>query len=131
MSPKKVWIAFLSICALLAIAGGAVKLFAPDAVRRMQEAKHAQGELNAERDLREKEAHRGLATLKSMMRNSDSFVLESALIMSDGQTVCYTYRSENGFGGMNRENAVLSAGTLRISRDDWDRLCAGKSGQKL
>lgn len=49
-------------------------------------------------------------TLKQNMRNPDSFVLESALLMSGKGSVCYTYRAQNGFGGMDRGRAVLIGG---------------------
>ena len=76
------------------------------------------------------------STLKSASRNPDSFVLESANIKDDG-SICYTFRSQNGFGGMERENAVLyGADIIKISemegfRKKWNKYCAGKNGEDI
>jgi len=54
-------------------------------------------------------------TLKGAMRTPESFKLYSALLMANG-AVCYDYRAQNGFGGMNRERAVLTtAGALKVN----------------
>lgn len=76
----------------------------------------------------------GARMLKKAMRNPDSFKLESALVMDDG-AVCYTYRAQNGFGGMTRGHAALAADGKRFLNDNmdgftrlWNRVCADKSG---
>lgn len=75
----------------------------------------------------------GAKALKNAMRNPDSFKLAQVLVMPDGG-VCYGYRAQNGFGGMNGERAVLSPdGTMRTDDSDgfsraWHRECAGKTG---
>ena len=51
-------------------------------------------------------AANGAAALRDRMRDPDSFKVTSALVLSD-DTVCYEYRSRNGFGGMNDGYAVL------------------------
>ena len=72
--------------------------------------------------------------LRSNMRNPDSFKLTEVLIMPSG-AVCYSYRSQNGFGGMNQEQAVLSSkDRLTMSESDgfetaWNRECAHKTGE--
>lgn len=50
----------------------------------------------------------GARTLHSAMRNPDSFTLTQVLIMKNG-SVCYEYRAQNGFGGMNVDKAVLTS----------------------
>lgn len=54
-------------------------------------------------------ARLGLKALKDAARNPDSFKLVSARIIEKSYAVCYEYRAQNGFGGMNRGRAVLAA----------------------
>ena len=79
----------------------------------------------------------GAITLKKNARDPDSFVLEDVALRAD-EAICYTYRARNGFGGMNRENAVLShdrkkflqsgdAGFVRL----WNHECSGKTGKNI
>ena len=88
--------------------------------------------------------------LKNNMRNPDSFKLESALLIAGADAVCFTYRAQNGFGGMNRGHAVLTGARfdpklsgrevfanvqLKTSEEPgftrlWNKECAGKSGEE-
>jgi hypothetical protein len=75
----------------------------------------------------------GARSLRSAMRNPDAFKLEQALVMSNC-SVCYVYRAQNGFGGMNRGHAVLT-GKGQFKSDEmagfsalWKRECANKTG---
>jgi zinc-ribbon domain len=75
----------------------------------------------------------GAKILHDSARNPDSFKLVQVLTMSD-RTACYTYRAQNGFGGMNVGYAVLSP-TNEFKTDEmqgfhvlWNKLCAHKSG---
>jgi hypothetical protein len=74
----------------------------------------------------------GAASLKAAARNPDSLVLDKVLGMDDG-TICYEYRAQNGFGGMNREVAALlpNAKSLTTSSVVWNKHCAHKNGQDL
>lgn len=74
----------------------------------------------------------GAASLYRAARNPDSFKLETALGMPDG-TICFVYRAQNGFGGMNRENAVLppNAKSLTTSASVWNKRCANKTGDDV
>ncbi len=76
-------------------------------------------------------AELGAMTLRKAMRNPDSFQLSQVLLMPDG-AVCYDYRAQNGFGGMNREYAVLTAsGRLTANENGpWNRECANKTGEE-
>ena len=71
--------------------------------------------------------------LMDSMRNPSSFKLSNVLFMEDG-AVCYEYRAQNGFGGMNVGSAVLSPrGTIKTNemegyRTLWNLECANKSG---
>jgi hypothetical protein len=56
---------------------------------------------------------------------------EEALVNDSGSVVCLTYRSRNGFGGMNREFAVYAAGKPSQSVAAWNKHCAGKSLNNL
>lgn len=75
----------------------------------------------------------GARRLRDSMRNPDSFKLTQALVMADG-TACYTYRAQNGFGGMDVGYAVLTA-TMQFKTDEmtgfhalWKKRCASKTG---
>jgi hypothetical protein len=75
----------------------------------------------------------GAKQLRTSMRNPDSFKLGETLIMDDG-AVCYDYSSQNGFGGMNAGQAVLSP-TGKFKSDEstgfrtlWNKESANKTG---
>jgi len=78
----------------------------------------------------------GALTLKNAMRNPDSFKLASVTAMDSG-TVCYQYRSQNGFGGMNVGKAVLLKNNDIITNEmegfskKWNKVCAGKTGENV
>jgi hypothetical protein len=74
----------------------------------------------------------GAASLKAAVRNPDSLKLEKVLGMDDG-TICYEYRAQNGFGGLNREFAVLlpGANSLTTSTAAWNKHCAHKKGHDV
>lgn len=75
----------------------------------------------------------GAKQLMGAMRNPDSFKLSNALLMGNG-TVCYEYRAQNGFGGMNVGHAVLTEkGAIKTNEMEggtklWNHECANKSG---
>jgi hypothetical protein len=75
----------------------------------------------------------GAKQLRDSMRNPDSFKLGQTLIMSDG-SVCYDFRAQNGFGGMNVDHAVVTpSGQFKSSESSgftalWKKECAGKTG---
>jgi hypothetical protein len=68
----------------------------------------------------------GALTLRKIMRNPASFTLASAIMMKDG-SVCYDYRSQNGFGGMNEDQAVMTPkGRVDTDSDVYRKYCHGK-----
>lgn len=95
----------------------------------------------AEKSKRDAEVQRasvGASMLKKAARNPDSFKLEQALIMEGTGAVCYDYRAQNGFGGMNAGHAVLSADAKQFKGDNddgfaklWNKECANKSGRDV
>ncbi|HEX6494882.1 MAG TPA: hypothetical protein VF018_05330 [Acidobacteriaceae bacterium] len=73
----------------------------------------------------------GALTLRKAMRNPSSFDLASALVADDDSAVCYGYRAQNGFGGMNVDHAVLTRTAFVNSSDArfhklWKQNCAAK-----
>ncbi|HTW64351.1 MAG TPA: zinc ribbon domain-containing protein [Bryobacteraceae bacterium] len=76
----------------------------------------------------------GAKDLRNSMRNPDAFRLSEVLIMKD-DAVCYTYRAQNGFGGMNVGRAVMAPdGRFEASENGskfyalWNKECAHKTG---
>lgn len=72
--------------------------------------------------------------VKKSLRNPDSMKVES-VIVTEALAVCATYRAQNGFGGMNVEQAVMSADQTQAMMTGqpgfatlWSRECAGKPG---
>ncbi|NJO35715.1 MAG: zinc ribbon domain-containing protein [Rhodospirillales bacterium] len=77
----------------------------------------------------------GAKLLKKAMRNPESFKLESALVIESTGAACYEYRAQNGSGGMNTGQAVLSGDAKLFKTDEmdgfarlWNEECAGKVG---
>lgn len=71
------------------------------------------------------------------LRNPDSFKLHSVLVTEKG-AVCYEYRAQNGFGGMNLEHGVVdqkrSVFTIEGQEDfepAWNRACRNKEGDDI
>jgi hypothetical protein len=98
-------------------------------------AEAAQAELKKRVEARFQLATGGALTLRERMRNPDSFRVSSAIVMSD-ETVCYRYRSQNGFGGMNNSSAMLFAGIVLSDPGPsfhklWQKECAGQRGTEL
>lgn len=63
-----------------------------------------------------------------------AFKLSQVLIMGDG-AVCYEYRAQNGFGGMNVGRAVMAPdGQFAVKEIGgkfyslWNKECANKTG---
>lgn len=80
----------------------------------------------------------GAGLLKRNMRNPDSFKIASAFIVKDTGDVCYEYRAQNGFGGMNVEKAILmNHGKTFITEhsksfsSSWNKCCAERNGEDV
>jgi hypothetical protein len=79
----------------------------------------------------------GALLLRKSMRDPESFKVSSALVMG-AETVCYEYRSRNGFGGMSVGQAVLAIPRAAFKTNEmsgfskvWNKECAHKSGTDL
>lgn len=78
-----------------------------------------------EADLRNRTAIAAGLALKHASRNPESLVLDDAFATKDGRTLCIEYRGQNGFGGMNREQAVFRDGKPRQGASYWNKHCVG------
>jgi hypothetical protein len=70
--------------------------------------------------------------LHDNMRNPDSFKL-SQVFITHGGSICYEYRAQNGFGGMNVGHAAIVRGKVYMSEAPgfwvkWNKYCAGNAG---
>jgi len=77
----------------------------------------------------------GAISLRSGMRDPDSFKLEVAKVINSSGTVCFVFRSKNGFGGYVSGLAILLAynDNLILSAtsgftDLWQNECDRKEG---
>lgn len=69
--------------------------------------------------------------LRDLVRDPDSMVVEQALVSEAGDVVCVRYRARNGFGGMNRELAVLTPDGAGTDAAAWSRHCTGAMHDEL
>lgn len=86
-------------------------------------------------DRAERMAIAGAQLIKKSMRDPDSFKLESVII-TPSQTICYEYRSRNGFGGMSKGRVVISDDGGTIMPDEtpgfiklWNQECTNRDSQ--
>lgn len=91
-----------------------------------------------ERDERLTRAVMGARSIKAALRDPPSFELTQVLAIDKTGAVCYMYRAKNGFGGYNREMAVLEKGAsglrstgMKGFESTWNRACGSKSGDDL
>ena len=133
----------LAVVVGLAFLGGLVLYLMPPPPPKTpqelkQEAEQRKAEERKEAEHRKREAtillaSMGAKTLQAAMRDPASFKLNQVLTMESGAT-CYSYRSRNGFGGMNAGNAVMTPkGTIKADEMDgferlWNHYCANKTG---
>lgn len=74
-------------------------------------------------------------TIRQIIRNPDSLVVEKVLLMDSG-SVCLNVRGQNGFGGVNKMSAVAFGDDMRTSEmsgftQRWNKDCANKSGEDV
>lgn len=135
-APVKVLAWFFGIVFVLMLIGALGSQFSEDnsPTTPSQPQTPAQVAAQKKRDTQFAVAVLGAKTLRKAMRNPDSFKLSQVLIMADG-SVCYEYRAQNGFGGMNIGHAVLdSSGKFRTDEMSaftatWNKKCANKTGE--
>ena len=66
---------------------------------------------------------RAATLVKKAMREPDSLVWESLSANEDASVICLEYRARNGFGGMNREFAVIAEGSASQKASAWNKHC--------
>jgi|SRR6478609_6309417 len=90
----------LALIALLASAGNANA--ADSAARERVKAAYS-------------DAQKGKRTIKEAQRDPASFELVSVSWHPNADALCYTYRSKNGFGGVNVSRAIYGRATGKIA----------------
>ena len=76
----------------------------------------------------------GMEYLRTHARNPASLQFINVRVMTKTGSVCFTYRAQNGFGGMGIEQSAYDARhNVMITpedsawREDWDRACGSKA----
>lgn len=69
----------------------------------------------------------GAMRLKASMKKPEAFQLKSAMMIG-GKTICYEYIGRNSFNDQTAEYYVISDTVSSGEAKDWNRLCAGKTG---
>lgn len=64
-----------------------------------------------------------LKSVKSSLRDPESFVVEFVGVNEDSTVACVEYRAKNGFGGMNKEFAVYAKDKISQSPESWNKYC--------
>lgn len=62
--------------------------------------------------------------IRGAMRDPDSLVVDSIGVDQNGDVACVAYRARNGFGGVNRESAILVGRALKKATTElWTKHC--------
>jgi len=69
-----------------------------------------------------------LKALRSQMKNPASFQLENAFKTAAGD-LCIMYRGTNSFNAVVSNHLVVKDGKPSDTADQWNRRCAGKTGE--
>jgi hypothetical protein len=109
------------------IAASAAEARAEAASSAADAAKKAEG---SKASLRAYSAAKGALIVQSEMRNPDSFQLIAVGDMVGG-ALCYEFRSQNGFGGMETGRASLVNKVVSVSEAKYKKECAGKAGADI
>ena len=64
-----------------------------------------------------------LKSVKSSLRDPESFAVEFVGVNEDATVACVEYRAKNGFGGMNKEFAVYAKDKISQSPELWNKHC--------
>jgi hypothetical protein len=64
-----------------------------------------------------------LKSVRSSLRDPESFVVEFVGVNEDSTVACVEYRAKNGFGGMNKEFAVYAKDKISQSPESWNKYC--------
>jgi hypothetical protein len=125
-----VW-AVVTICVALIIMAAINAALGPSPAQQAQRAAQTAA-AQAVRDHRFNLTLGAAITLHERMRNPDSLKISKAIFMPD-DTICFEYRAQNGFGGMENSTAILYAGILLSGHDSatrqlWKANCPGHQG---
>jgi len=69
----------------------------------------------------------GAKRLRDSMKKPETFKLNKA-IMIDGKVICYEYTARNSWNDQASEHYVISDTVSTNGAKEWNKLCAGKSG---
>lgn len=72
---------------------------------------------------RARAAAASMTALRDTLRDPDSLRWETVTTDQSGNLVCMEYRARNGFGGVNREFAVMAKGRLARTPAVWNAQC--------
>jgi uncharacterized OB-fold protein len=103
-------------------AAAAISLAKPPEMTAAEKAKKAQ------EDERDKRIMTSALYIKHRLRDPDSLVWEYFLSNETGDLLCIGYRAKNGFGGMNREHAVVVGTKISTVAANVKKYCNAASG---
>lgn len=93
-----------------------------EAARRQREA-DAMLAARANERLRQDRAYDLTRQLKSSMRDPDSVQWHAVAANTDGSVLCIDYGGRNGFGGITREQVVITDYTIHKDDAAWNKHC--------
>jgi hypothetical protein len=64
-----------------------------------------------------------LKSVKTNLRDPESFSVEYVGVNEDATVACVEYRAKNGFGGMNKEFAVYAKNNISQTPESWNKYC--------
>jgi hypothetical protein len=103
------------------------------AKKELTEEEKAEKELKDKLYALENKGAQMAITLRKMMKDPDSFVLEEVVTKSDTFGLCFSYRSKNGFGGYSEGSFVISGDgqSTKFNGDSgfdklWNKECVGE-----
>ena len=97
-----------------------------DVVKREEEKVKQEVAKIKEVDIKEKRFRVAVALLKSVkssLRDPESFAVEYVGVSEDATVACVEYRAKNGFGGMNKELAVYAKDNISQTPESWNKHC--------
>jgi hypothetical protein len=99
---------------------------AQDVIKREEEKVKQEVAKIKEADIKEKRFRVAVALLKSVkssLRDPESFAVEYVGVNEDATVACVEYRAKNGFGGMNKELAVYAKNNISQTPESWNKHC--------
>lgn len=78
----------------------------------------------AQEDTRHENIVRSALYIRNRLRNPESLKWEVIKSNASGDLICFGYRAENGFGGMNREQAVVVGTKISSTKANVKKYCS-------